>query len=88
MPVGSPWYVDVVAPPPPPPVEEPPPEGPIYSQVQKRASTTVTPAQYARVGEKRSFDVYSHGKVTVKIQGMQSDSSEYQTLFRKKGMII
>ena len=66
--------VVVTSPPPPPPVAQPPPavdDGPIYSQVQKKTTvTTVTPAQYARVGEMRSFDVYSHRKVTVKIQGM------------------
>ena len=71
--IGSPWMVVVTSPPPPPPVAQPLPadEGPIYSQVQKKTTvTTVTPAQYARVGEMRSFDVYSHRKVTVKIQGM------------------
>ena len=69
--------VVVTSPPPPPPVAQPPAadEGPIYSQVQKKSTvTTVTPAQYARVGEIRSFDVYSHRKVTVKIQGMSKNT--------------
>ena len=75
--IGSPWMAVVTSPPPPPPVAQPPPanECPIYSQVQKKTTvTTVTPAQYARVGEKRSFDVYSHRKVTVKIQGISKNT--------------